>query len=1191
MKIRKLTIQGFKSFADRMTLLFDSPICGVVGPNGCGKSNVIDAIKWVMGEQSPRKLRGSAMADVVFNGSENRAPLGMAEVTIVFENDSQGVPSEYARLPEISVTRRLFRTGESEYLINKQLVRLRDVTDLFLGTGVGSKAYAIVEQDRVAMLVNARAEERRRVVEEAAGITKYKTRRAAAERKLAATEQNLARISDIVSEVGKRLGSLRRQARKAERYKRLRAEMQDIELHRMSARYLELIATGQFDQKQIGQLTDAADRLEADLQKAEADIELGRIELLDEDRRLSAAQGRLYELESQVQLAEQEIQHSDSERERLRLRAEEAVEERERLDREGERLVDLREELLRQSEDVLDESGNVEQLLNEISGRIERLGRVKQQAEEHEARERERLFAHRNKEVELRSNIDGARTRARDLGDELQRQRDERDQIQSSLNQALAGQEHRRQEAEQARLERDRLMDRLESSRADLEELEDQVRIAEAERNRVRDELSDKRSRLLSLQEVERSHAAAPEGVQQTLGEVEKQGEAGVLGLLSEALLVPEGLDRAVAALLGPRLQAILLRGAEPAKNLVTLVKAKGFGRVHVLDVDNITMQPELEARGSNVKLLVEQISLREDLDTLLRPLLAGVAITPDLPQAMALRQTGWAGAIVTTDGELLQRGGWVSVGTQDESATGALRLHRELHGLQQDLLLLESEMERAENRREVIGQRRDELDGMVDSMQHALQELALSLVEKEQALRGLADQQSRMRAELDRVSHRLERVEEQHQRNQTDMHQARALMQARGAEVAGCRLRAEAWSVEADRLDRSLRSMIDEMTEVRVRAASSRERREAYQRRIEETDATLVDMAQRRERLERNLERDQEEAVRRAASVESARELATRSAFEAMQLREGLEGDRQRYDNSAGRITEMEAATRENRKRLTELRDQQSKISQRQRGDEVALQNLRERAEERYQVSLESVLYDYHQSPLPGLAESERLAQVSKIIESMGEINLAAASEYESLEERHSFLTGQQDDLTHAVQQLRRAIIKIDRTTRLRFREAFASINQKFQQVFPRLFGGGQAHLELVDPDNILTTGIEIFAQPPGKNLQQVSLMSGGEKALTAISLIFSVFLIKPSPFCLLDEVDAPLDDANVGRFTDLLRDMSNLSQFIFISHNRNTMESADRLYGVTMQTPGVSKIVSVQLRAGGEPDLGAAA
>ncbi|MFH1809663.1 MAG: chromosome segregation protein SMC [Pseudomonadota bacterium] len=1188
MRIRKLAIQGFKSFADRVVLQFDSPVCGVVGPNGCGKSNVIDAIKWVMGEQSARKLRGSQMQDIIFNGSEDRGPMGVAEVTISFDNDGVGVPPEYLDLPEIAVTRRLFRTGESEYLINKQVVRLRDITDLFLGTGVGSKAYAIIEQDRVGMLVNARAEERRRVIEEAAGITKYKARRAAAERKLGATEQNLARISDIVGELGKRLGSLHRQARKAERFKRLRAEAQQIDVHKMTARYLELRALDARDRDRLCLLTDRSDRLETDLLKLEADIEVARLALLDDEKRLSATQARLYELDSQVQLAEQEIQHSESERVRLKAQVAEATEERARLSDEQARLIILRDELATQDAAIVEGSSDVELRLQRLSERIEELGQLRQRTEESQASAREALFEQRTREVELRSNLESMRQRRRDLDEELRRQRQELVQAQQALDQTAGIQHSHRAAVERAREQRDELTFEVDTTRQELERIKEQQVAAEQELEQARRILADRESRLSSLREVEQSHAAAPAGVQQALAAATELGLPDVHGVLADVLLVPEQDESALAAVLGATLQAILVDSTDSALALLKHVREHELGRVRVVARDQLA---SATGAGAAADSLATRVEIDAGWRPLVRDLLRDVQVVHDLAEARQRRSEGAPGTLVTRGGEVLDPHGVWSAGAQEENALGALRLHREIRETESLLAGLEEAVGLAQQRRDGVADRREELEVRVDELRRRQQELALELVEKEQALRGLADQQSRMHAEHDRARSALERTEKQHRGTADEVARLHREMQQCLGLGARHRLLAEAWAAEGERFDAELQVQIEHLTEVRVRVAASRERRESTARRQQETEAALDDVTARQLRVERAVERDQQEDIRRAAAIEAARETASRCAHEASELRERLGADRESYEAQAGQITEMEATTRESRRHLTGLRNEQSELTVHLREYEVNLAYLVERADERYQVALLPALHEFHLLPLPGVAEDERLNQVQRSIESMGEINLAAATEYEELDQRHRFLSTQQDDLTHAVQQLKRAITKIDRTTKQRFREAFAAINEKFQQVFPRLFGGGHAHLELTTPDDLLATGIEILAQPPGKKLQAVSLMSGGEKALTAISLIFSVFLIKPSPFCLLDEVDAPLDDANVNRFIDLLRDMSALSQFVFISHNRLTMEVADRLYGVTMEKPGVSKVVSVQLRPSRRPDLGAEA
>ncbi|MBN2358479.1 MAG: chromosome segregation protein SMC [Deltaproteobacteria bacterium] len=1185
MKIRKLHIQGFKSFADRAVFQFDTAVSGVVGPNGCGKSNVVDAIRWVMGEQSARKLRGSQMQDVIFNGSEGHGPVGMAEVTVTFENDGVGVPIEFADYHEITVTRRLYRNGESEYLINRQPVRLRDVTDLFLGTGVGARAYAIVEQDRISLIVNAKPEERRRVVEEAAGVTKYKARRAAAERKLEATEHNLARVSDVVQELGKRLESLRRQARKTARYKKLRAEAERIELQSLSLRYLEHQALARVERERCTELTDGSERVEVDLRCREADIETGRIALLDDDRRLAAAQGRLYELESQVQLAEQEISHGEATLEQIRARAVESARDRQQLQAEIDRLAVLRTDLEQHTDLIRNESGDVEQQLRVVMTRVEELTRCRHEMEQREAELRNQLLEQRTREAELRSTIDANRRRCQELRTEIDRLAGESaaaaDAIRAIDDEAAA----RRASYEQLQAVRDQTSVEVEQARMERNAAQERLLAADLSLQRWRERLGERRSRLASLQELDRTHAAAPAGVQQAFATAYELGLPGVGGLVAELLLVPAPYEAAVAALLGPSLQSILVDDLETAAALAAALRERGVGRVRFLPRRDVTppAEPEGDPAALPARPLAALVETAPENRELVNRLFGGALLVDSVAQALELRRRRLRVPMVTPGGELVTADGCLAAGVEETAATGVLRQRREMRELEAELVELTQRVERAQRQHLEAAAQANAEQQRAERCAAELHQCELRLVEQEQQLRATADQQSRLRAQADAVTATAGRIDRQRQQAQREVERTTHELMTAQAAAAACSIEARAHAIESERIASQLALLVEQQTEVRVQAGLARERRESTERRLAEARAALADSEARLLRLEQSIERDQAEEIQRRAAIESARETAGLRARDASELRASLTSDRTSYEAAVERVSGLEGSARELRQQLARMRSELSTAMVDLNKHEMTLGHLVEDTFARFAVPLEHALFDFHLLPIPGPEATERLEQVRRIMDSMGDINLAAASEFEEIHTRHEFLSRQQDDLTHAVNQLHKAIAKIDRTTRQRFVEAFQAINEKFQQVFPRLFGGGQARLELLDPHDILNSGIEIYAQPPGKRLQAVSLMSGGEKALTAISLIFSVFLIKPSPFCLLDEVDAPLDEANIDRFTGLLKDISQISQFVFISHNRRTMEVAERLYGVTMETPGVSKIVSVQLTANG--------
>ncbi len=1189
MRIRRLDIVGFKSFMDRTVVAFDDGVTGVVGPNGCGKSNVADAIRWVLGEQSARQLRGRSMEDVIFNGSESKPPLSMAEVMLTFENDRPDeLPAVYQGFGEITVGRRLYRTGESEYLVNKAPARLLDVQDIFLGSGVGRTAYSIIEQGRIGQIVSARPEDRRAIIEEAAGITKYKKRREAAERKMEATQQNLTRVADIVQELQKQLESLNRQARKAERYKALRAQIRELELSQGAARFLELTATRRAAEERRALLDAELAEAQARLAELDRAIEADRASLADGERRLADLAAREHELESASRVSQVSVEAAARELEQIGERTRGQAAEVEALKAQAEQLAGEREGLERQREELsalgdADEGRltEAEQQLRALALEQGRLLGLVDGARAEGAAALGRTAAHRSQLAQVdrqRADLQARLARARGEAGEIAARTAELDGSRSAHVESLG-------RTRQLRL-------RLEEQRGAQEELLERTRSEfiqnEAKLITLREELQDKRARLHSLIEVLRNYEGYGRGVRSLMTRA-GQGEArdrGVFGLVADVVSAPPEYETAIEAVLGERLQYVIVESHAQGVEAIDWLKGAAEGRASLVPLARLREGGAASDHDRTAPGLVasclEVVRFEPSYEKLVRWLLGDALVVRDLPSALELWQrSGGTRTLVTLDGEVLDPSGVVTGGPLEGEGHGALQRRREVQELEETVRAFEAEFQLAQERHRALQARVLQLEAALKSLDRDGREKELAVLEQEKDLVRVAEELERLasrvgqleaeRGQLEGALELLAREEEEHRVGAATAEAEQARAEERAREAAA---RAEALKADGDAATAHLMNL-------KVKVAADGERKESLAAALRRIEGSRHELEERRGRLFAALSEGNARAAELQGRIEGTHGDLSRLGAELEAAREELARERRAHEAAAGSVRGSDAEARELRRRAEGLSQGVGEAALTAREQALELSHLEEQVRERCQAELKWEVARFHLGPPPGEAERIRLEELKAQAERMGAINLTAIEEYDELARRHEFMGRQKADLEASLADLKAAIVRINRASRERFRETFDRVNEKFQQVFPRLFNGGRAGLALTqDADGgELDGGVEIFAQPPGKKLQSVNLLSGGEKALTAVSLIFAIFLIKPTPFCLLDEVDAPLDDANVGRYNELVKEMSRASQFILITHNKRTMEMVDTLYGVTMEEPGVSKLLSVRL------------
>ncbi|MFZ5470694.1 MAG: chromosome segregation protein SMC [Myxococcota bacterium] len=1184
MRIRRLDITGFKSFMDRSVFTFDDGVTGIVGPNGCGKSNVVDAIRWVMGEQSAKNLRGRGMEDVIFNGSELHAPLSMSEVTLTFKVDEGDLLApQYVGLPEVSVTRRLFRSGESEYLINKTTCRLLDVTELFLGTGVGTRAYSIIEQGRVGMIVSAKPEERRAFIEEAAGVTKYKARRKAAERKMEYTQQNLLRVTDLVGELERRLDSLQRQAKKAEKYKKLKAEMREIELHSASHRFLELHAERKVLEARLSSLGSEEKEALAHVHALEDSIAARRAALEVHSAELESLATEVHLGESQAQLDEQNLVHWKADAEGTARRIDEAANEVGQLEERAQQLrfqISTREEEQRalgasQKED--------EVALHVLQEELRRVTALQAELAQHLDEERGLLVELAGKLANHESNLSN-----------LARRKGELEARRSKLSAEAEGlaEEERRL----SRL-RDEVVDRvgqLRQSALDLaarkgQEEEALVKTREAfAENEIqviclREELADKRSRLTSLWEIQKNYEGYDRGVRAVMLKAgEQMRKSGIFGLVADVLSAPPEYEKAIEAALGEKLQHVIVESRHQALKWVEELRSVSEGRSSFLPLpaprEGGLADVDLNVPGA-IAPAWREVKCEEALTPVVQALLGDVLIVRDLEVARTYPPQERPVTLVTLEGEVLRADGSVTGGVLEGPAVGALQKKREISELTEEVARVEARYNDIVTRHYSLQKQMGHSEGVLKGLakhQHA-EELSLATQEKD--LHKAGEDLSKLRERIAVLELEKAQMAEGLAALAVEEEAARGELVFGQTDRDGREERVRQMALEVETLKAKGSSLTDELTALRVKVAAAGEKAEAAKKEVEQLVTQGVEVDERLAKLGELVSEGShhlEELHARTAQTELARE---ERAGQLAQRKAELEAKRAAYADGQAQVREEDGAVRELRGKLDGLAQGLSQISLRERELTLELEHLLTQTFERHQTELAHELHRFHLLPSLPKETELRLKDLRAQVERMGEVNLTAIEEHQEISTRYEFLATQKRDLESSLAQLKAAIVKIDKTSRERFSQTFEVVNEKFQQIFPRLFGGGRAGLVLTEDPAGGEPGVEIVAQPPGKKLQSVTLLSGGEKALTAVALIFAIFLIKPTPFCLLDEVDAPLDEANVGRYNEMVREMAKQSQFILITHNKRTMEVVDTLYGVTMEEPGVSKLVSVKM------------
>ena len=1155
MRLKTIKLAGFKSFVDPTSASFPDNLTAVVGPNGCGKSNIIDAVRWVMGESSAKHLRGESMADVIFNGSNARKPVAQASIELIFDNSDATVTGEYGKFNEISVKRQVTRDGQSNYFLNGTKCRRKDIADIFMGTGLGPRSYAIIEQGMISRLIEAKPEELRVYIEEAAGISKYKARRRETENRMRRTRENLERLTDIREELERQLERLSRQAAAAEKYKQYKEEERHKSAQLKALRWRGLdTQVKQLDQV-IGELEVALEARIAEQRHADAEIEALRESHNDVQESFNQVQQRYYALGAEVARLEQSIQHQRERRQQLYEELEQVSaswkEAEAHQSADAEKLAELDENLASLEPD-LELTREREETAAEALALAEDAMQEWQQA--WEAFNNKAGESRRQAEVE-QSRIQHLEKSIERLGDRLERLAKEQESLDSGpLAQEMRQLEEQvaefREQGEESELRAESLQERI-----------NQLRRENGERGReldaARDRLQAAKNRHTSLEALQKAAMGDDGAVSEWL----ERHELDQHPRLADRIQVAEGWENAVEAVLGEALQAVAIDGLDRVGDWLG------------------------DLTHGRVTLIQNSAPDAADGDTLLRRhvrgevpegLLAGVHAAEDLGAALALRGRLAAGeSVVTRDGIWLGSD-WLKVVREQDQEAGVLERRRELEALAGTIDTGEARVEEfkaaLEEAREAIAEleeEREEVQRQAARINRELGEVNAQVSARQVRLEQITMRRERLGNEMEEARGQLQQEEEQVKEARAVLQEALDAMEQDSGEREALLSKRDEARARLDDARQQARQQRDLSHQLAMDAQGARTQADALRQNLDRLSSQVASLGERKAQLEEQASEGGDPGLELQEQLEEKLEQRLEAEQQLAEARRRLEDVEHRMRDLEGRRGQHERQAQEVRDTINGKRMQWQDLTTRR-------QTVAEQLDEQH-FDLNTVLDN-----LPEEADekdwAEELERIGQRIARLGQINLAAIEEYQQQSERKQYLDQQNDDLEDALKTLENAIRKIDRETRTRFKEYFDRINKGLQELFPKVFGGGHAYLELTGED-LLDTGVAIMARPPGKRNSTIHLLSGGEKALTALSLVFSIFELNPAPFCLLDEVDAPLDDANVGRFCNLVSEMAERVQFIYITHNKIAMEMAHTLMGVTMHEPGVSRLVSVDV------------
>ena len=1186
MLLKSLELDGFKSFVDGTHIDFTSGFTAIVGPNGCGKSNVSDAIRWVIGEQSSKSLRGTKSEDLIFNGSSTRKPVNRAEISLTLSRVPQGI--RIANVPnvadEVKVTRCYHRSGESEFYINQVPCRLKDITDFLLDVGISPKVLSVIEQGHIQDIIVSKPENRRILIEEAAGILKFKHRKNEALRKLDASTQNLERITDIVQELGRQAESLKRQAAKAERYKKYQGEIKELSLKLFAKKIRQYTVDLKLIEEEFS--TQAENKTSKNTRASFLDNQITQLNLEIEEALglLNEKRENVYQLANKISKNEHTIELKKSQINQAEIDARSANNDVIHLQKEitdqSNQAKNQRVQLETLSEEVNTEEHKLTEESRILDEKKGQLNAIENEVNEGSLQSLELLHNISKKKSDLaalESRVDSLQHLDKKLNIDYQETNSLKEELLVSLNQSNAIVQEKSVELTELKNNRQLLHQKTEQKRQQLTSGTNHL-------NTLKEEYLTQSSLLTSLKELRNKFEGFEDGVRSLMNYNENGGRLnGLRKVLADVLKTPVEYEAAITAALGEKLQSVIVNSYDDSVEAITYLKENSSGRGSFIPMDikpNEGPPVHLNGNPGILGKALNFIECEEEYQQVIEMLLRNVVLVTDLSTAVQVfHNPEFNGTVVTRNGEMIDSQGMVFGGSVDGgNASNLLSQNRKMEELAAKTNQLNEDYKSALKISE-------ESKNVLENVELELDEASQKIHKSELSLNNSRNEQEQHSKEIERLEHKLTSIKQDQSDGQKELSELNLRKESFILEIESSNLekfqQEEALSLLRKKLDScrvSLEEKSDEIGNIKVQITSLRGRKENTL-----TEINRLDLQQDNHRHQiRKRENDTEESQRKIDETQQTIGVIEKDILQGVRAKDQLEQeaitDEEILREKEKSVKEMEKESKDLSRQIQELTETISKIELKQSEIKIQLAHIEERTFEDFNVTLIELLNrPAEEFDVQEVEQATR--ELKEKIRRMGEVNLAALSDFHTTNERYQFLKTQQEDLSDSIHLLHQTIERINRTTKQRFLDTFEKVNEKFKETFAHLFRGGKAELSLTDESNPLESGVEISANPLGKRMQNLTLLSGGEKAMTAIALVFSVFKVRPSPFCLLDEVDAPLDEANVVRFQEMLKQMSEKTQFILITHNQKTMSFADVLYGITMEERGVSKAVSVNL------------
>ncbi|MCR4797961.1 MAG: chromosome segregation protein SMC [Lachnospiraceae bacterium] len=1179
MYLKSIELHGFKSFAHKIVLEFHNGITGIVGPNGSGKSNIADAVRWVLGEQSAKQLRGASMQDVIFAGTENRKPLSFSYVAITMDNSDHLLPVDFE---EVTVARRVYRSGESEYLLNGTPCRLKDINELFYDTGIGKEGYSIIGQGQIERILSGKPEERRELFDEAVGIVKYKKRKAAAVKQLDQEQENLVRVNDILGELERQVGPLERQAETAKAYLKKKEELKTLdvnmfllEIERLTKDVEDITKNAAIAQEQLDLTKEENEKIKsqyAELEEKLAAIDASIEAIRQKENETTLTKGKL---ETQIQLLEGQIEMAENADENMEMRRGAILAEQEEHQEELDKNLKEKEELEVLLKEAVDRLEKAKAYYQNIQDEINRCNAGIEQDQKEIMELLNKKATIKSEEQRFHTMFEQTNIRKAQLNQRLLARKTEED----AYTQAEA----------QAKKNYDAVTEELNSMTGLQKEKQDTVAGWREKLNKTLDkcsskkeELTRKQSRLESLKSIAERYDGYGNSIRMVMEN--KSKNKGILGVVADLIHVEKKYETAIETALGGNIQNIVTENEDVAKQMIAFLKENHYGRATFLpltSVDgrgNFKKQEALSEPGV-IGLANELVQCDSKYDGVTAYLLGRVIVTDTVDHAIALaKKNQYSLHIVTLEGEYLSPGGSIAGGAFKRKGN-LLARNREIEQLEGEIKALDEEVKEAQSRKEEIetamalladeiSELREEISEKSLAQNTAKLNLERATSQKEESLKVAET----LREEGSEIEQQLLHIESGKKQTVKDMEEADAREETLKKQILDFQEKLDQQTYMESSANRN-------MAEVQVEEASARQKVSFVEENLTRIQNELAKDAHALKDLEEQAKQSKEDAIRKRNDISSIKATIASADDNFKQLEEELKASLEKKEemqkSSKGFFDRKEKISEE----ITKLEKELFRLDSQREKAQDAMEYQNNYMWEEYELTLHAAM-ELKNPDYNDFAEMKRsISGLRDDIRRMGNVNVNAIEEYKDVSERYNFLKGQHDDLIESAQKLTGIIEELDVGMREQFTKGFADIQKEFDKAFKELFGGGKGTLELVEEQDVLETGIRIIAQPPGKKLQNMMQLSGGEKSLTAIALLFAIQNLKPSPFCLLDEIEAALDDANVDRFAKYLNKLTKNTQFIVITHRRGTMTAADRLYGITMQEKGVSTLVSVNL------------